>query len=210
MRTCMALGWLSTIAACGSGPAPAADIHSAPPSLQSSGAERPVHVEAQSGGPASLLLHARVDGREVAAHVRVLDAAGGTEVEGAAGSPLALRAGTYRAEVTIEDAAALADRPTQASQLFIQPGKQTEIAADFPWSKVQLNVVVQGHSNQGVTVKLIRDGAVVAEMKSGAKPELVSPGKYEADVLLHGTTIRVKGLLFPENGAQTVPVHVQY
>ena len=156
-------------------------------------------------------MRALVNGQAVAAHVRVLDANGGVAIEGVAGAePLEVYAGTYRAEVTIDDAAVLADRPTQSLAVFIPPGKQTLIEATFPWSKIQLNVIAQGRSFNGTTVRLMRGGSVVAEIKSGAAPALVSPGKYEADVLLHGATIHVKGLLFPENGAQTMPVHVQF
>jgi hypothetical protein len=210
MRTVIG-SWLLAIAACSSGPAPGADTTTDPPSVQSSGGEvgRQEPVELASG-PASVLVRALVNGQIVAAHVRVLDADGGGAVDGVAGTALSLRAGAHRAEITIDDAAVLADRPTQVAELFIAPGKETAIDATFPWSKVQLNVVAQGRSLHGATVKLIRNGAAVAEMKSGAQPAMISPGKYEADVLVNGATIRVKGLLFPENGAQTVPVRVQF
>jgi hypothetical protein len=224
MRAHTGLCLLSAIAGCGSGVPPGADTLSDPPRIESSGSEvsapsqaraevnapSEARAEPPATGPASMLLRATVDGKPVAAHVRVLDAKGGSVAEGPTGSPLELRAGTYRAEISIDAAEALADRPTQTRELFIQPGKQTEIEASFPWSKIQLNVLVSGHAHNGATIKLIRNGAVVAEMKSGAKPALISPGKYEADVVLQGTTIRVKGLLFPENGAQTVPVRVQF
>jgi hypothetical protein len=58
-------------------------------------------------------------------------------------------------------------------------------------------------------VKLIRGGAVVAELKSGESPQTISPGKYEADVLLRGRTIHVTGLNFMESAEQTVPVRAQ-
>jgi hypothetical protein len=216
MRTHAGWWWLSAIVGCATVARPGADPQSDPPHVESSGAEvgaqsAPPVAAAQPSGPASVLVRALVNGRAVAAHVRVLDANGGAAIEAVAGdAPLELLAGTYRAEVTVDDAAVLADRPTQSLAVFVPPGKQTLIEATFPWSKIQLNVIAQGRSFNGTTVRLMRGGVVVAEMKSGAQPALISPGKYEADVLLHGATIHVKGLLFPENGAQTVPVHVQF
>jgi hypothetical protein len=216
MRTHAGLWWLSAIVGCASVARPGADPQSDPPRIESGGGEvaaqaAPPAAAAQAAGPASVLVRAIVNGRTVAAHVRVLDANGGIVIEGVAGdAPLELRAGTYRAEVTIDDAAVLADRPTQSLAVFVPPGKQTLIEATFPWSKIQLNVIARGLSANGTTVRLMRGGVVVAEVKSGAQAVLISPGKYEADVLLHGATIHVQGLLFPENGAQIVPVHVQY
>jgi hypothetical protein len=216
MRTRPVLWLLSAMIglSCGSDPVPAADVHSAPPAAATSGNEAPIEPasipEPQASGPASLLLRASVDGQNVPAHVRVLEAGGRVEAEGEAGTPIELHAGQYRGEITIDDASVLADRPTQVRELFLSPGKQTAVEASFPWSRIQLNVMVSGRSHPGVPVKLIRNDQPVAELKSGANPALISPGKYEADVLMSGTTIRVKGLLFPENGAQTVPVRVQF
>jgi hypothetical protein len=94
--------------------------------------------------------------------------------------------------------------------VFLEAGKTTQVEATFPWAKVQLNVLVRGKSQPGVLVKLLRNGEVVAQMKGGAKPVAITPGKYEADVMLKGTTIRVKGLFFPDGATQTVPVRVQF
>jgi hypothetical protein len=220
MRTRPATWLLSALIglSCGSEPPPAADVRSAPPSAATSGSETAlapapalaIEREPQPSGPATMLLRATVDGKEVPAHVRVLDDAGRVEAEGEAGAAIELHAGQYRGEITIDDPHVLADRPTQVRELFLSPGKQTAVEANFPWSKIQLNVLVSGRSQPNVPVKLIRNDKPVAELKSGAAPALISPGKYEADVLLSGTTIRVKGLLFPENGAQTVPVRVQF
>jgi hypothetical protein len=79
----------------------------------------------------------------------------------------------------------------------------------FRWAKIRLDVQVGGHSQRGVPVKLMRAGEVVAELKSGEPLQAISPGKYEADVLLHGRTIHVTGLQFLEGAEQTVPVRAQ-
>ena len=104
----------------------------------------------------------------------------------------------------------MADRPKQTREVFLKPGEDARVEATFPWARVQLNVLVGGRSQAGVPVKLLRDGEVVAELKGGAKHTAITPGKYEADVLLRGATIRVTGLLFPESATQTVPVRVKY
>jgi hypothetical protein len=79
-----------------------------------------------------------------------------------------------------------------------------------PRTNVQLDVRVNGRSQPGAIVQLLRNGEVVAEMKSGAPPAPIAPGRYEADVLLKGAKIRVKGLQFPEGGTQIVPVNVRF
>jgi hypothetical protein len=165
---------------------------------------------ARDTGSASVDVRALVAGQVVPVHIRVFDETGKVAMEAESGAPIALRAGSHRIELQISDAAALADKPKQTREVFLEPGKTTLVEATFPWAKVQLNVLVGGRSQAGVPVKLLRNGEVVAQMKGGAKPAAITPGKYEADVLLKGTTIRVKGLLFPEGATQTVPVRVQF
>ena len=162
------------------------------------------------GGGGSVTVRALVAGQAVPAKVRVLDAEGKAQTEADTGTPIALAAGTHRVEIKISDPASLADTPTQIREVFVEPGKASQVDATFPWARVQLNVLVGGRAQAGVPVKLLRNGEVVAQMKGGAKPAAITPGRYEADVLLKGTTIRVKGLLFPEGATQTVPVRVQF
>lgn len=164
---------------------------------------------AQSGS-STVTVRALVAGQVVPAKVRVLDSAGAVQAEAASGTPITLKSGSHRLELTISDPAAMADTPTQVREVFVEPGKPSTVDATFPWARVQLNVLVGGRSQSGVPVKLLRNGEVVAEMKGGAKPAAITPGKYEADVMLKGTVIRVKGLLFPEGATQTVPVRVQF
>jgi hypothetical protein len=163
-----------------------------------------------ASGPASVTLTAVVADQPVPADVRVLDESGKVASEGAAGDRITLPAGNYQMEISIRDAAALADRPTQKRALLLKPGDDARLEARFRWAKVTLNVLVGGRAQAGANVKLLRDGEVVAEMKSGAPPAAITPGRYEADVSLKGTVIRVKGLQFPEGATQTVPVRVQF
>jgi hypothetical protein len=159
-----------------------------------------------STGQGRFSVRALVDGKPIAARIKVLD----SDVEGESGTELTISAGTHRVEVKVSDPAALADLPSQVQDVFIASGKDTPIEATFPWARVQLNVLAGGHTRAGAPIKLLRNGAIVAEMRSGAQPALISPGKYEADVLLNGTTIRVRGLQFLEGATQNVPVRVQF
>jgi hypothetical protein len=70
-------------------------------------------------------------------------------------------------------------------------------------------VLVGGRSQGSVPVRLLRNGETVAELKSGTTPQAISPGKYEADVMLRGRTIHVTGLVILEGAEQTVPVRAQ-
>ncbi len=160
-------------------------------------------------GRGTLVLVASIAGQNVAATVRVLDDTGEKRAEANTGEPIHLPAGNYQLEVAITDANVMADRPTQRRELVLQGGQNAQVEARFKWAKVQLDVRINGRSQPGAKVQLLRDEEVVAEMKSGAAPTPISPGRYEADVLLKGAKIRVKGLQFPDSATQTVPVNVR-
>jgi hypothetical protein len=163
----------------------------------------------RASGPATLTLVALVAGKTAAATVRVLDERGERQAEASSGMPITLPAGNYKLEVAITDAAIMADKPTQQRELRLEPGQTLQVEANMAWAKVQLDVRVNGRSQPGARVQLLRAGEVVAEMKSGAAPVPISPGRYEADVLLKGAKIHVTGLQFPEAATQTVPVNVR-
>lgn len=165
-------------------------------------------VEAPTGR-GTLLLVASIAGTNVPATVRVLDESGEKRAEANTGEPINLPAGNYQLEVAITDANVMADRPTQRRELVLQGGQNANVEARFKWAKVQLDVRINGRSQPGAKVQLLREDEVVAEMKSGAPPTPITPGKYEADVLLKGAKIRVKGLQFPDSATQTVPVNVK-
>jgi len=160
-------------------------------------------------GRGSVVVTAKVDGQPAAARVKVLDGSSKPVVEGATGESISLPAGTQRISVTIVDAGALLDKPTQNLSVFIESGKSTPVDVTFRWAKVRLDVLVGGRSQGKVPVKLFRGGQAVAELQSGSAPQAISPGKYEADVLLRGRTIHVTGLVFLEGAEQTVPVRAQ-
>jgi hypothetical protein len=164
---------------------------------------------ARDTGTGNVNVRVLVAGQVVPAHIRIFDASGNVASEAESGTPISLRAGSHRIELQVSDAASMADTPKQGREIFLEAGKTIEVEATFPWAKIQLNVMVHGRSQPGVVVKLLRNGQVVAEMKGGAKPTAITPGKYEADVMLKGMTIRVKGLMFLEGATQTVPVRVQ-
>jgi hypothetical protein len=111
--------------------------------------------------------------------------------------------------VTVAETQALLDKPTQNLSVFVESGKSTPVDVTFRWAKVRLDVLVGGRSQGKVPVKLFRGGEAVAELQSGTAPQAISPGKYEADVLLRGRTIHVTGLVFLEGAEQTVPVRAQ-
>ncbi|MET0384686.1 MAG: hypothetical protein ABW321_01945 [Polyangiales bacterium] len=187
---------------------PAASAGDEPPPAAAASAE-PVSVNDATRTPrrGSLVVRAEVDGRAVNARARV--AAADRVLEVTTGENIDLEPGTYQVEVSISDPSVLADKPTQRLGVFVESSQEASAVASFPWAKVQLNVLVGGRSQPGAQVKLLRGGQVVAELKSGAAHQLISPGKYEADVLLRGSTIRVKGLVFLESATQSVPVRAQ-
>lgn len=223
MRATLTLLLLSGSIACGGEPSPAASAEEAPqlsaansegaealPEPESEASAEPDDAPAPAAGPAELTVTALVAGAAIPAKVRVLDESGKTVVEGPAGSPLALESGSYRLEVKVSDATALADTPTQTRDLIVEPGQSAKVEARFPWAKVTLNVIIDGKSKAAAKVKLLREGNVVAEMKAGGEPVAISPGRYEAEVQHGSDTVRVKGLQFPEGATQTVPVRVQF
>ena len=158
-------------------------------------------------GRGSVVVTAKVNGQPVAARVKVLD--GSSKLEGTTGESISLAAGTQRISVTVAETQALLDKPTQNLSVFIEPGKSTPVDVSFRWAKVRLDVLVGGRAQGKVPVKLFRGGEAVAELQSGTAPQAISPGKYEADVLLRGRTIHVTGLVFLEGAEQTVPVRAQ-
>jgi hypothetical protein len=158
-------------------------------------------------GRGSVVVTAKVNGQPVAARIKILD--GSSKLEGATGESITLPVGTQRISVTVAESQALLDKPTQNLSVFVEPGKSTPVDVTFRWAKVRLDVLVGGRSQGKVPVKLFRGGESVAELQSGTAPQAISPGKYEADVLLRGRTIHVTGLVFLEGAEQTVPVRAQ-
>lgn len=122
------------------------------------------------------------------------------------GEVIQLEAGTHPVEVTLNANAGLLDRPTQRLQVFIAPHEQATANAYFPWSKVAFTVFVHGRRESGVPIKLLRSAQVVAELRSGAAPQALSPGKYEVEVKLPGRTVHVDRLSLLEGATQNIPL----
>lgn len=207
---------LVAVAACGGGesaqvaPQPA-PMHEA----QTSGDEpepaapapQAEEIPMRTSGPAQITVTAQVRGEPIAATVR-LSGEDGNVVEGKAGERLSLQSGTYALEVSVTDASKLADKPTERRDVVIEAGADLTENVEFPWSKVQLNVKVNGTFDAKAVVRLIRQGAEVAKVPSGGDYIMLSPGRYKAEVQTRGTSIEVPELMFPEGATRDVPVSV--
>jgi len=200
---------------------PAAQPASAPPSAASAGAETPAAMpeapEATEAAPpapapsapATLTVEAAVHGELKPASVKLMSEDGEQVASGATGQAISVQSGEYTLIVAIEDAAVLADRPTQRVPITIAPGADVKHHIDFPWASIQLRVRVNGEPESQATVRVMRQGAVVATVKSEGEHIMLSPGRYQAEVNTRGATIEVKQVLFPEGATQTVPVDVR-
>ena len=88
----------------------------------------------------------------------------------------------------------------------VAPREQATAIAYFPWSKVAFTIYVEGRRLPGVPIKLLRNSQVVAELRSGAAPQALSPGKYEVEVQLRGRTVHVDRLRLLEGATQNIPL----
>jgi hypothetical protein len=158
-------------------------------------------------GPGSVTVDAKVHGASVPAEVKLTGADGGVAASGKAGDALSVQPGDYELVVSITDSSVLLDEPSQRSALTVHAGDALHPVADFPWAKIQLNVVVNGSPTKA-SVHLMRQGKEVGVLQSGADFAPISPGRYEAVVKTAGASIEVHGLMFPEGATQTVPVNV--
>jgi len=189
-------------------PAASGDEVAAPPAPPPTAEAEPAPPPAPSG-PASITIEAKVHGQAVPATIKIIDDGGQTVASGKSGEALNLKSGEYELHVTVSDASVLLDRPTQRRVLTLHAGDNAHETVEFPWAKIQLNVVINGTPAKSASVRLMRQGAEVGVLKSGADFVPISPGKYEAEVKAEGASIAVHGLMFPEGATQTVPVNVQ-
>jgi hypothetical protein len=160
-------------------------------------------------GPAKITVDARVHGQSAAADVRLIGPGGEEVAHGSTGEALQATSGDYEMQVTIRDAGALADKPTQRRSLTLSRGDDLHEKVDFPWAMIQLNVVVNGSPDSSAVVHLMRGDAEVAAFKSGAPPAAISPGRYRAQVKTRGAAIDVPQVMFPDSATQSIPVRVQ-
>jgi hypothetical protein len=166
---------------------------------------------APAGAPIALTVTAVVKGQAVSGRVKLTDAAGQVAAEGSTGQTMRVRPGSYTAEVQVTDASVLIDKPTQQMEMELMPGTQVNERVIFPWCRVKLNVRVRGVLNRNATVKLMRHGAVVAEIKS-ASPEYVpiSPGHYSAEVKSRKMVTTLDDVMLPEGATRDVPIDVTF
>ena len=169
----------------------------------------PAAPEPARRGAATVTADAAVRGESVPAVVRLIDENGEEAAKGKAGETLQVLSGEYTLAVSIEDPKILADHPTLREPLTVPPGASLTPRVDFPWASVQLNVRVNGVPEKKATVRLLRQGAVVATVESGGASVTLSPGRYQAEVITRDATIEVKMLLFPEGATQSLPVDVK-
>jgi hypothetical protein len=160
-------------------------------------------------GPASLTVEVSVQGESKPAAIKVIAADGRELASGKTGERLTLESGEHTLLVAIEDAKVLADRPTKRMPLTLLPGDDVEQKVEVPWASDQLNVRVNGQLERNATVRVLKQGAEVAKVKSNAEHITLSPGRYQAEVKTRGATILVEQVLFPEGATQTVPVDVR-
>jgi hypothetical protein len=217
-RTTTVVGLSLTLIACGGGATePEAE------SAESSGSEAappatPIEAapEAEASpdpgptsGPSQVSVTATVNRQPVPAHVRLVAADGSTAAEGEVGTKLDVPSGTYTLEVAVTDAKALADKPTEKREVTLLPGGDTTEVVDFAWSKIKLNVRVNGTLDPKAVVRLLRKGAVVAEIQSASDHVMISPGRYGAKVKPRGTEeIEVDELMVPQGATRETPVNV--
>jgi hypothetical protein len=187
----------------GCSPADNQSTQLSPPAASFGDEPPPPTPEPQASRRGRIVVRAFVRDQPVAAHVRFLDVP--RPIEGEAGESISAEAGTQRIEVAISDSALL-DRPQQLLEVFVAPDKESVAEAHFPWARVRFDVMVQGRRQVGVPIKLLRKDVVVAELKSGAPAQTISPGKYEADVLLGGRTLRARGLALLDGATQNIPL----
>ncbi|HKU38826.1 MAG TPA: hypothetical protein VJR89_11785 [Polyangiales bacterium] len=182
-------------------PAPAASVGDEPPPEH---APTPTASAAAPAGRGYLLVQCKVASKVVPARARLILGENTRDIE--LGSEVSVDAGAQRVEVTLADDTALVDKPTRQFDAFVEPHQKARLEAVFPWAKVQLKLLVHGKEQPPTALKLIRDGNVVAEVKSGPPAFMVSPGTYDVEVMLRGKPVRANRLAFFESSDQLIPV----
>src|SRR4051794_27901623 len=125
------------VTACASGappparqPAASSPTSGAEPVAAAPAVEPPAAVDepgaspSAASGPAKIAVDARVRGQSVAADVRLIGPGGEEVAHGSSGESLQASSGEYEMQITIRDAAALADKPTQRRALTLSRGDE--------------------------------------------------------------------------------------
>jgi hypothetical protein len=125
------------------------------------------------------------------------------------GQKLTVPSGVYTLEVAVTDEKALIDKPTEEREVTLIAGADSTETVDFPYSKIKLNVRVNGALDTKAVVRVMRKGAVVAEIRSAGEHVMISPGRYGAEVKARGAVIEIDELMFPQGATREMPVGVQ-
>jgi hypothetical protein len=189
--------------------APAASAGDEPPPHAAMAQAAPNEAQAvpTEAGRGYLIVEATVEGKSVPAHALLVDDHQASELE--LGKDISMPAGVRHVEVSLADDSVLIDKPTRQFEVTVEPNQKTRLNAAFPWAKVRLDLMVNGKPQPSTRVKLVREGATVVEVNTGAPMFQISPGDYDADVPVHGKTVRVKGLVFFDGSEQVIPVRAQ-
>jgi hypothetical protein len=172
---------------------------------------QPTEAAPVPAGPASVIVNVTVKGQPIAASIQLLDEGGKVAVEGKAGEKLSLNSGKYQAVVQVTDEKGLADKPTKRLTVELQPGQEAKEQLSLPWARIRLNVKVNGQATSNARVTLMREGVTVATVKSADQDYVqISPGRYQAEVLVRNTKVTVDNVMFPEGATQDVPVNVKF
>ncbi len=160
-------------------------------------------------GPAQLTVVAKIGTAAGSAHVKVLGEDGAVIAEGETGSAMTVQSGSLTVEASITDAAVMIDLPTVREEIDLAGGDSRTLEVHFPRAQVKVTVNVNGKLDNKATVTLLRHGAIVTTLTSGA-PDFVSitPGRYSAKVKAKNAEIDVPDVVIPEDSARNVPLNV--
>lgn len=162
-------------------------------------------------GPASVTFQVTVNGQPVEAKIKISDAAGNVVGEGKAKNKIAIQSGRYEATVSITDKNILADKPSQTIDVDLAAGQDARQQVSFPWAKIKIFVQTKGKVDYSAQIDMMRNGAVVATLKSGDKNYTqISPGRYQAEVNTKKSKVSIDNLLVPDGATQDIPVDVQF
>lgn len=160
-------------------------------------------------GPAQLTVVAKIGTAVGSAHVKVLGEDGAVIAEGESGTALTVQSGSLTIEASVTDAAVMIDTPTVREDVEIAAGDTRTLEVHIPRAQVKVTVSVNGKPDNKATVTLMRHGAIVTTLTSGA-PDFVSitPGRYSAKVKAKNAEIDVPDVVIPEDSARNVPLNV--
>lgn len=164
-----------------------------------------------SQGPASITLNVIVNDKPASSKIKLVNQADEVIAEGNSGQTFRIRSGRYTAHIKITDAGTMVDKPTKVQEFEVAPGSEITETVTFPWARIRLNVKVKGQLSRKATVKLMRDGEVVATLESAARDYvIISPGHYQAEVKVGSMVTTLDDIMIPEGATRDVPINVSF